>query len=68
MSYTVSVKVGKGFNRSTSQSIPLPNKDRVVNYIKNNPMIKSNTNIELKNNTNKELITGKRAKFILRKF
>lgn len=44
MAYKVFVSVGKGKNRATAGSIPLPTRSRVEQYIKKSPLINSNTN------------------------
>ena len=43
MAFKVRIEVGKGKNRSVSESIPLPNKKRVCSFIKRSPFVKSNT-------------------------
>ena len=68
MAFKVSIKVGKGKNRSVMESIPLPNKKRVCEFIKRNPLVKSNTNIKVRNTLTKKTTTGKRAKFCLGRF
>ena len=64
MSYIVRIEVGKGKNKAVSQSIPLPNKKRVENFIKRSPLVKSNTKIKLKNTRTKKITTGTIGKFI----
>ena len=63
MAYKVRVEVGRGNNRATTESIALPNKKRVCAYIKRNPLIKSNTNIRVKNLSNGRITTGTQYKF-----
>jgi len=47
MSYKVRIEVGKGKNKSVTESIPLPNKKRVCAYIKRSPLVKSNTQVKV---------------------
>ncbi len=68
MAFKVRIVVGKGKNRSVSESIPLPNKKRVCNFIKRSPFVKSNTNIKVTNTRTKKVTTGKRAKFCAGRF
>jgi len=63
MSYKVRIEIGKGKNKSVSQSIPLPNKKRVVKFIKRSPFVKSNTNIKVTNTRTKKVINGKSFRF-----
>ncbi|MCX6748482.1 MAG: hypothetical protein NT076_02660 [Candidatus Pacearchaeota archaeon] len=63
MSYKVRVEVGKGKNKSVTESIPLPSKKRVCGYIKKNPLVKSNTNVRVTNLSNGKVTTGKQSKF-----
>jgi len=54
MGYIVRIAIGKGMNRTVTQSIILPNKERVRAYIKRNPVGNINTRITIKDiNTNK---------------
>jgi hypothetical protein len=48
MAYKVFVSVGKGKNRATAGSIPLPTRSRVEQYIKRSPLIRSNTDVQVK--------------------
>jgi len=68
MAYIVRIEVGKGKNKSVSQSIPLPNKKRVCNFIRRSPFVKSNTNIKVKNTRTKKTVTGKQARFCTGRF
>ena len=63
MSYTVFIQSGKGKNKATMGSIHLPSKKRVCNYIKRNPLVKSNTKIEVKNLKNNKTIYGTQSQF-----
>lgn len=38
MAYKVRIEVGKGKNKAVTESIPLPNKKRVCDYIKRSPL------------------------------
>ena len=68
MTYIVRVEVGKGKNKAITQSIPLPNKKRVSNYIKRNPLVRSNTDIKVKNTRTKKTVTGKQSRFFAGRF
>jgi hypothetical protein len=68
MAYIVKVVTGKGKNKSTFQSIPLPNKERVKRYIRRQPAIKSNTNIKVTNTRTKKTKTGKESSFLFGDF
>lgn len=68
MSYKVRIKVGKGKNESAQGSILLPNKSRVISYIKRSPLVKSNTNITVVNTRTKKRKTGKPYEFYNKKF
>ena len=63
MTFKVRIEVGKGKNRTVSQSIPLPNKQRVCSFIQRSPLVKSNTNIKVTNLRTKKVTTGKASKF-----
>ena len=63
MAFIVKIKVGKGKNITRTQSIPLPNKDRVCRYVRKSPLVKSNTNIRVTNTKTKKTVTGKQGKF-----
>jgi hypothetical protein len=62
MTYKVRVEVGKGKNKAVTESIPL-NKSRVCNYIKRNPLVKSNTKVKVINLSNEKVIVGTQSKF-----
>jgi hypothetical protein len=47
MAYKVFVSVGKGKNRATEGSIPLPTRSRVERWIKRSSLIRSNTNVQV---------------------
>ena len=47
MAYKVFVSVGKGKNRATAGSIPLPTRTRVEQYIRKSPLIRGNTNVQV---------------------
>lgn len=67
MTYKVLVEVGKGKNKAVTESIPLPSKDRVCNYIKRNPLVKSNTKVKVTNLNTKKVTIGTQAKFCIRR-
>lgn len=67
MTYKVRVEVGKGKNHSVTESIPLPSKDRVCNYIKRSPLVKSNTKVKVTNLQTGKVTVGTQAKFCIRK-
>lgn len=67
MPYKVRIEVGKGKNKAVTESIPLPNKKRVCNYIRRSPLVKSNTKIKVKNLRNNKTITGTEGRFCIRK-
>ena len=67
MAYKVRIEIGKGKNRSVSESISLPNRKRVCNFIKRSPFVKSNTNIKVTNLKTKKVLTGKQSRFCIRK-
>lgn len=64
MTFVVRIVVGRGKNRSVTQSIPLPNKKRVVGFIKRNPFVRSNTNIQVTNLRTKKIMMGKESRFL----
>lgn len=63
MAYIVRVEVGKGKNKAITQSISLPNKKRVCNYIKRNPLVRSNTSVKVTNLITKKSYIGTQGKF-----
>jgi hypothetical protein len=63
MTYLVRVEVGLGKNQAITQSIPLPNKKRVCSYIKQNPLVKSNTRIKVTNLKNNKITFGTQGRF-----
>lgn len=63
MAYLVKIKTGSGKNKSRSGSIPLPNKQRVVNYIKRSPIVKSSSRICVKNTRTGKTMCGDSFKF-----
>ena len=66
MTYKVRIESGKGKNQSITESIPLPNKQRVCNYIKRSPLVKSNTKIKVTNLQTKKVSIGTQSKFCRR--
>ena len=62
MAYVVRVEVGKGKNRSVTQSIPL-SKKRACAYIKRNPLVRSNTKVKVTNMKTGNTQTGTQGKF-----
>ena len=68
MAYKVRIEVGKGKNKTVTESISLPTKKRVCNYIKRSPLVRSNTKVKVTNlRTNKSTI-GTQSKFCIRRF
>ena len=68
MAYKVFIATGKGKNMATMGSIPLPNKMRVERYIRRNPMVKSNTKIQVTNTRTKKTITATKGRFTMNPF
>ncbi len=67
MAYIVRVEVGKGKNKAITQSIPLPSKKRVCNYIRRNPLVRSNTQVKVTNTRNKKTLIGNQSTFCSRR-
>ena len=68
MAYKVRIEVGKGKNKAITESIALPTKKRVCNYIKRSPLVRSNTKVKVTNlRTNKSTI-GTQFKLCGRRF
>ena len=63
MAYKVTIKTGSGKNQSKSGSISLPNKQRVVNYIKRSPIASSKSRICVKNTVTGKTMCGDTFKF-----
>lgn len=63
MAYKIFVEVGKGKNKSTAGSTPLPNKSRVEKWIKRSPFIKSNTKIKVENTSTGKTTIGTQGRF-----
>lgn len=63
MGYKVFISVGKGKNRTTMGSIELPNKQRVSDYIKKNPLGNYKTKVRVTDTITKEVKTGKKIRF-----
>ena len=68
MTYKVRIEVGKGKNRAVTESIPLPNKKRVCDYIKRSPLVRSNTKVKVTNLRTNKLTIGTQSKFCSRRF
>ena len=66
MAYKVRVEVGKGKNKAVTESISLPNKKRVCNYIKRNSLVKSNTQIKVTNLRSNKITMGTQSKFCIK--
>lgn len=66
MTYKVRIEVGKGKNKAVTESIPLPNKQRVCNYIKRSPLVKSNTKVKVTNIQTGKIQIGTQSKFCIR--
>jgi hypothetical protein len=63
MSYKVFIQSGQGKNKSTSGSIPLPNKQRVSNYVKRSPIGNSRSKVSVTNTRTGKTKTGKKYTF-----
>ena len=59
MAYIVRIEVGRGFNRTIRQSIPLPSRNRVAIYINKNSSIRANTDVKVTNTITKKSIIKK---------
>lgn len=66
MAYKVRVEIGKGKNHAVSESIPLPNRQRVCRFIRENPMVRSNTQVRVTNLRTGKVTIGNQAKFCIR--
>lgn len=64
MPFKVRVEVGRGKNRSVSESVSLPNKKRVFSHIKKHPFVKSNTQIKVTNLRTNKVTTGTQGRFL----
>jgi len=62
MTYKIRVEVGKGKNRAVTESTPIPKK-RVCSWIKENPLVRSNTQVKVTNIKTKEVQIGTQSKF-----
>jgi hypothetical protein len=60
MAYKVFVSVGKGKNRATASSIPLPTRSRVEQYIKKSPFVRTNTKVEVRTPAGKSIVGNPR--------
>lgn len=67
MTYKVRIEVGKGKNKAITESIPLPNMDRVCNYIKRSPLVRSNTKVKVTDLRTKKVHIETRSKFCIRR-
>ena len=63
MAYKVSISIGSGKNLTRSESVALPNKDRVASYVKRSPIGNSNTKISVKDLNSGKIISGRKVKF-----
>jgi len=63
MSYKVSIQVGRGMNRTRTESIALPNKERVSRYVKGSRVGNSRTDISVKDLNSGKTTYGKKIKF-----
>ncbi len=63
MPYKVRIDVGRGKNRSVSESVPLPNRQRVCRFIKRSPLVKTGTKIKVTNIRTKKTLTGTQSRF-----
>ena len=63
MAYKVCIVSGRGKNRAKACSIPLPNKQRVANYLKRTPIGNDNTKVSVKNLRTGKMFTGRKIRF-----
>lgn len=64
MAYIIKGSAGKGKNKATVGSIPLPNKERVRNYLKRSPLGNSNTEFTVRDTRKKKTYSGTRTELI----
>jgi len=63
MAYKVFVEVGRGKNRATMRSVPLKTKQKVFDYIKRNPLVRSNTKVKVTNTRTGKTIIATQGRF-----
>jgi len=63
MAYKVSIQVGRGINRTRTESIALPNKARVARCVKRSPVGNSSTNISVRDLNSGKTVSGRKIKF-----
>lgn len=63
MAYKVFISVGRGNNLTRTESIALPNKERVAKYCKQSPVGNSNTQISVKDLNSGKRTYGRKIKF-----
>ena len=63
MGYKVRIVIGSGNNLSTSQSVVLPNKARVSNYVKKHPFGNASTRISVENTSTGKVSRGAKRKY-----
>ncbi len=57
MAWIVRIKVGKGKEKTVTQSTPLPNKQRVRAWVKRNPVGRADTKVKIINTSTKKTKT-----------
>lgn len=67
MTYIVRIEIGKGYNKTITESIPLPTRERVCQHIKRNPFVRLNTKIKVTNLKTKKSIIGTQYRFCRKK-
>lgn len=63
MAYLVKIKTGSGKDKCRSGSIPLPNKQRIINYIKRSSLVNPSSRICVENTRTGKTICGDSFKF-----
>ena len=63
MAYKVCIRTGKGKNLSRACSTPLPNKNRVVAWVKRTPIGRDTTKVSVENTRTGKTVTGQKIRF-----
>ncbi len=63
MAYKVCISTGKGKNLSRACSTPLPNKKRVVGWVKRTPIGNNSTQVSVENTRTGKVLTGRKIRF-----
>ena len=61
MAYVVRIQTGKNKNKTVTQSIPLPSKERVRMYVKRNPVGNWRTKVTIRDTRKNKTITKTKA-------